>query len=48
MTANKTVFFMIGVLLVVLGFSMLINPSKKVMKKNSPDVPIQRQGSGVR
>ena len=34
--------------LLVLGFSMLVNPSKKVMKKNSPDVPIQRQGSGVR
>ena len=34
--------------LVVLGFSLLINSSKKVIKKNSPDVPIHRQGSGVR
>lgn len=34
--------------LVVLGFDLLIGPSKKVIKKNSPDVPIHRQGSGVR
>jgi hypothetical protein len=34
--------------LVVLGFALLINPSKKVIKKYSPDIPIHRQGSGVR
>ena len=34
--------------LAVLGFSLLTDPSKKVIKKNSPDIPIYRQGSGVR
>ena len=34
--------------LVILGFSLLSQPSKKVIKKNSSDAPIYRQGSGVR
>jgi len=34
--------------LVVLGFALLIESSKKVIKKYSPDIPIHRQGSGVR